>query len=99
MTVEAVRLAGRLPYVAKSRIREAMLNKPGTLTADECAHVHQRLAIGVDILPPFTHLGEFPTYLHHHHERWDGSGCPQRLAGKRYPMAAAFSALSVPMTR
>ena len=80
-TVEAVRLAGRLHDVGKIGIREAVLNKPGTLTADEYAHVQQHVAIGVEILSPFTHLGEVLTYVHHRHEHWDGSGYPQGLRG------------------
>ena len=81
-TVEAVRLAGRLHDVGKIGIREAVLNKPGALTAEEYAHVQQHVGIGVEILSPFTHLGEVLTYVHHHHEHWDGSGYPQRLAGE-----------------
>jgi putative two-component system response regulator len=81
-TVECIRLAGRLHDVGKIGIRESVLNKPGPLTAEEYAHVQQHVAIGVEILSPFTHLGEVLTYVHHHHEHWDGSGYPQRLPGE-----------------
>ena len=79
--VERVRLAGRLHDVGKIGISEVVLNKPATLTPKEYAHVQQHVAIGVAILRPLTHLGEVVTFVHHHHERWDGTGYPQELAG------------------
>ena len=80
--VEAVRLAGRLHDVGKIGIREAVLNKPGALTPDEYAHVQEHVRIGMEILTPLTHLGDVLTFVHHHHEHWDGSGYPQRLTGE-----------------
>lgn len=79
--VETIRLAGRLHDVGKIGIRESVLNKPGPLTPEEYAHVQEHVQIGVDILAPFTHLGDVLTFVHHHHEHWDGSGYPQRLQG------------------
>ena len=80
--VEAVRLAGRLHDVGKMGIRESVLNKPGRLTPEEFDHVKQHVEIGMQILAPLTHLGNVLTYVHHHHEHWDGSGYPQGLAGE-----------------
>ena len=80
-TVERVRLAGRLHDVGKIGIREAVLNKPGPLTEEEYAHVKEHVRLGIDILTPLPHLGEALTFVHHHHERWDGSGYPQGLRG------------------
>ena len=80
-TVERVRLAGRLHDVGKIGIREAVLNKPGPLTADEYAHVREHVRLGMEILHPLPHLGEALTFVHHHHEHWDGSGYPQGLRG------------------
>jgi putative two-component system response regulator len=80
-TVERVRLAGRLHDVGKIGIREAVLNKPGPLTADEYAHVKEHVRLGIEILAPLPHLGEALTFVHHHHEHWDGGGYPQGLRG------------------
>jgi putative nucleotidyltransferase with HDIG domain len=79
--VETIRLAGRLHDVGKIGIQESVLNKPGGLTPDEYAHVKQHVQIGMQILAPLTHLGAVLTYVHHHHEHWDGSGYPQGIAG------------------
>jgi response regulator RpfG family c-di-GMP phosphodiesterase len=79
--VETVRLAGRLHDVGKIGIREAVLNKPGTLTPEEYAHVQEHVRIGMQILGPLRYLGDVLTYVHHHHEHWDGAGYPQGLAG------------------
>ena len=79
--VERVRIAGRLHDVGKIGIREAVLNKPGALTPEEYAHVKEHVRLGMEILTPLRHLGPALTYVHHHHEHWDGSGYPQGLAG------------------
>jgi response regulator RpfG family c-di-GMP phosphodiesterase len=81
-TVEHVRLAGRLHDVGKIGIREAVLNKPGELSAEEYAHVKDHVRIGMEILAPLKHLGVVLTYVHEHHEHWDGSGYPRGLAGR-----------------
>ena len=79
--VDAIRLAGRLHDVGKIGIQESVLNKPGKLTPDEFAHVKEHVPIGMNILGPLEHLGEVLTYVHHHHEHWDGGGYPQGLRG------------------
>ena len=90
--VERVRLAGRLHDVGKIGIREAVLNKPGTLSPREYAHVQEHVAIGMAILTPLRHLGDALTFVHHHHERWDGSGYPQGLAGEEISLGGRILA-------
>ena len=80
-TVEHVRLAGRLHDVGKIGTREAVLNKPGALTAEEFDHVKEHVRIGMEILAPLKHLGEALTFVQDHHEHWDGTGYPRSLAG------------------
>jgi len=99
--VEQVRLAGRLHDVGKIGTREAVLNKPGTLTPEEFAHVKEHVRIGMDILAPLSHLGEALTYVQDHHEHWDGTGYPRALEGTRISIggrilaaADAFDALT-----
>jgi putative nucleotidyltransferase with HDIG domain len=79
-TVEDVRLAGRLHDIGKIGIREAVLNKPDALTAEEYAHVKEHVRIGMEILEPLRHIGAALDYIHDHHERFDGAGYPR---GKR----------------
>ncbi len=83
-----LRVAGRLHDVGKIGIREAILNKPGGLTREEFEHVKRHVQIGLDILAPLFHIKKPLQYVEHHHERWDGQGYPQGLAGEAIPMGA-----------
>jgi putative two-component system response regulator len=100
-SVEEIRLAGRLHDVGKIGIREAVLNKPGALTAEEFDHVKDHVRIGVEILAPLRHIGRTTTFVHDHHEHWDGSGYPRALVGENISLggrilcaADAFDALT-----
>ena len=85
---EDLRVAGRLHDVGKIGISEAILNKPGRLTADEFEHVKQHVRIGLDILAPLFHIKQPLKYVEHHHERWDGVGYPLGLSGEAIPLGA-----------
>lgn len=100
-TVESVRLAARLMDVGKIGIREEILNKPGSLTPDEFAHVKQHVEIGLNILAPMKHLGTVLDYVRDHHEHFDGSGYPRQLCenqisigGRILASADAYDALT-----
>jgi putative two-component system response regulator len=80
-TLEHVRLAGRLHDVGKIGIRESVLNKPDALTPEEMEHVRDHVRIGLEILAPLRHLGLALEFIQDHHERFDGTGYPRRLAG------------------
>ncbi|MGH7719489.1 MAG: HD-GYP domain-containing protein, partial [Gemmatimonadaceae bacterium] len=100
-TVEAVRLAGRLCDVGKIGTRESVLNKPGALTPDEFEHVKDHVRVSMEILSPLKHLAATLKFVQDHHERFDGSGYPRRLAGEQISIggrilaaADAFAALT-----
>ena len=82
--IETVRTAGRLHDIGKIGIREEVLNKQGPLTDEEYEHVKQHVLVGSQILAPLVHLKDVITYVRSHHERWDGFGYPDRLAGERH---------------
>jgi putative nucleotidyltransferase with HDIG domain len=84
--IEAIRTAGRLHDIGKIGIREQILNKQGPLTDEEYEHVKQHVVVGSQILAPLVHLQEVIAYVRAHHERWDGFGYPDRLAGERIPL-------------
>jgi putative two-component system response regulator len=86
--IEAVRTGGRLHDIGKIGIREEILNKQGPLTDEEYEHVKQHVLVGSQILAPLVHLREVITYVRSHHERWDGYGYPDRLAGEAIPLGA-----------
>jgi putative nucleotidyltransferase with HDIG domain len=86
--IEAIRTAGRLHDIGKIGIREEILNKQGPLTDEEYEHVKQHVVVGSQILAPLVHLKEVITFVRSHHERWDGFGYPDRLAGDTIPLGA-----------
>jgi putative two-component system response regulator len=86
--IEAVRTGGRLHDIGKIGIREEVLNKQGPLTEAEYEHVKQHVTVGSQILAPLVHLKEVIGYVRSHHERWDGTGYPDRLKGEAIPIGA-----------
>ena len=86
--IEAIRTAGRLHDIGKIGIREEILNKQGPLSDEEYEHVKQHVLVGSQILAPLVHLRHVITYVRSHHERWDGCGYPDRLAGDAIPLGA-----------
>jgi cyclic di-GMP phosphodiesterase len=86
--IERIRTAGRLHDIGKIGIREDILSKQGPLTDEEFDHVKQHVVVGSQILSPLVHLKEIISYVRSHHERWDGGGYPDRLAGTAIPFGA-----------
>jgi len=87
-TIDAIRMGGRLHDIGKIGIREEILNKEGPLTAAEYDQVKQHVTIGSQILSPLGHLKAIIGYVRSHHERWDGQGYPDHLAGEAIPLGA-----------
>jgi putative nucleotidyltransferase with HDIG domain len=86
--VDQIRVAGRLHDIGKIGTREAVMNKQGTLTTEEYEHVKQHVIIGSQILAPLHHLGAIINFVRSHHERWDGTGYPDGVAGEAIPIGA-----------
>ncbi len=87
--IRAMELGALLHDVGKIGIPDAILNKPGRLSNDERSVMESHPEIGAGIVAPVVGLEE--TTLHcviHHHERWDGAGYPEGLAGDEIPLAA-----------
>ena len=86
--VEEVRIAGRLHDIGEVGTLESVLDKRGPLTPEEQTHVKQHVVIGGQILALLSPLGVVSSYVRSHHERWDGSGYPDRLRGEDIPIGA-----------
>jgi putative two-component system response regulator len=86
--VEQVRLAGRLHDIGMVAVDEGILSKEGPLTPEEFEQVRAHATIGSQILRPLPDLGPVIAFVRHHHERWDGQGYPDRLAGDTVPWGA-----------
>jgi putative two-component system response regulator len=89
-------LAARLHDIGKLVVPDAILLKPGKLTPGEREIMETHTTAGADILAksnvPQMHVAE--EIARHHHERWDGSGYPMKLAGTAIPIAARVTALA-----
>jgi len=85
--IELLRLAGSLHDLGKLAIPEEILRKPGPLTGAERLVLERHPQIGHRMLDS---LGVDPVanWVLHHHERWDGTGYPNRLAGDTIPLGA-----------
>jgi HD-GYP domain-containing protein (c-di-GMP phosphodiesterase class II) len=75
-------------------VRESVLNKPGRLTDEEFQHVKYHCEMGEHILAPIVEDEEILRVVRHHHERYDGTGYPNRLSGEQIPLGARILAVA-----
>ena len=74
--------------IGKVAVPDAILFKTSRLTDQEFTLIAQHPVVGAEILRDVDFLGEGKLVVRHHHERWDGSGYPDGLAGEEIPLAA-----------
>ena len=86
--LEDIRYGGVLHDVGKIGVPDSILNKPGKLNDEEWAQMRGHAAIGADILKPVPRLRGAADIVRHHHERYDGNGYPDGLAGEDIPIGA-----------
>ena len=84
----ALELSAYLHDIGKIGIREDVLNKPGRLDDAEAAEMRSHPTIGATILAHVEFPWTITPNVRHHHEHWDGSGYPDRLAGDEIPLLA-----------
>ena len=92
--IEKIRLAGLIHDIGKIGVKETVLNKPGKVTAKEYQHILSHSSIGERILTPIVEDKDILRAVRHHHERYDGTGYPDGLAGKDIPLAARILAVA-----
>ena len=92
--VELLRRAGLVHDIGKLTVPEMLLFKPNGLTAEERRLVQDHAAAGADLLGEYDALQEIAPFVRHHHERYDGQGYPDGLAGEAIPLEARILALS-----
>lgn len=86
--IEALRKAGVLHDVGKISIPDAVLLKPGELTATERKVMETHASAGADLVHPLRTMSRTHPIVRHHHERLDGSGYPDGLSGENIPYLA-----------
>ncbi|MFA6147951.1 MAG: HD domain-containing phosphohydrolase [bacterium] len=92
--LEDLRRASVLHDLGKIGVREAVLNKPGKLTAEEFEEIVRHPETAVRILEPIPFFRPLLPSILHHHERFDGKGYPARLAGSNIPFASRIMAVA-----
>ena len=91
--IEGLKVAALLHDIGKLAVPEHILTKPGRLTPDEFDRVRVHPAIGAEIIRAVPFPYPVAPFIHSHHERWDGSGYPDGLAGEEIPLGARVLAI------
>jgi diguanylate cyclase (GGDEF)-like protein/putative nucleotidyltransferase with HDIG domain len=91
--IEPIRQAGLLHDIGKIGVSEHILHKPDKLTPEEYEHVKTHANLGAEFLETARGLRHLAPFIRHHHERWDGGGYPQGLAGEQTPLEARILAV------
>ena len=89
--VDQVRQAALLHDIGKIAVPDAILNKPGPLTAEEWEVMRAHPITSEEIVTSTGGLGDLAPVLRAEHERWDGRGYPDGLAGEQIPLASRIT--------
>jgi cyclic di-GMP phosphodiesterase len=92
--IETIRLGALLHDVGKIGIPDSVLLKPAALTPEERSLMRAHTEIGDHLLEPLELLAAVRPIVRHHHERWDGLGYPDGLAGEAIPLGARIMAVA-----
>src|SRR5207244_3708320 len=90
----AIRYAAIMHDVGKLTVLSSVLQKPGKLTPEEYEHMKIHPLRGVEIVSEIDLLREVIVAVRHHHERIDGKGYPDGLAGEEIPLLARIVTVS-----
>ena len=100
-SIDQLRRSAPLHDVGKVGIKDAILNKPGRLTDEEFSEMKRHSVIGADAFHEARMMMNEASFLdlaeqlaRSHHERWDGSGYPDGLAGEGIPLFARIMAIA-----
>ncbi|MCX6085494.1 MAG: HD domain-containing protein [Caldiserica bacterium] len=89
-----IQLAARLHDIGKVAVPDSLLDKPSSLTPEEVALMDTHPLVGESILRPIAQLRNVAIIIRNHHERWDGAGYPDGLAGEHIPIGSRILALA-----
>ena len=91
--MKALRLGGYPHDLGKIAVPDGILLKPGPLSVEERARIRLHPGKGADLVLGLKSLEDVRPIMKYHHERWDGSGYPDRLAGEDIPLGARIIAV------
>ena len=97
--LDELRQAAELHDVGKTAIPDAVLNKPGPLVECEWELIRRHTIVGERILCGAPALARLAVVVRSSHERWNGHGYPDRIAGSALPRGARTCSSATPSTR
>jgi len=92
--LDTLRFGGLFHDIGKIAVPDSILTKPSRLTAAEYETIRKHSAEGARIVAKFGRLRDAVPAIRHHHERWDGGGYPDGLAGEEIPLVAGIVGLA-----
>src|SRR5262249_389485 len=92
--IELLRIGTPLHDIGKIGIDDAILRKPGKLTPEEYKLMQSHTVKGEAIISVIPDLTAIKPIVRSHHERWDGTGYPDKLAGENIPLLARIVAVA-----
>ncbi|RZV36646.1 MAG: HD-GYP domain-containing protein [Candidatus Acidulodesulfobacterium acidiphilum] len=86
--IKKIVLAAKLHDIGKIGISDAILLKPSKLTDEEFDEIKKHPVIGFDMLKNLSIFSHISDYILYHHEKFDGSGYPEKISGDDIPFGA-----------
>ena len=94
LELQQLRIATPLHDIGKIAVADDLLRKPGKLTAEEFEMMKQHVLKGAELMGTIPGLAPMLPIVRHHHERWDGQGYPDGLAGDQIARVARIVAVA-----
>lgn len=94
LRADEIAYAAMIHDVGKAQVPDAILKKPGALTAAERTEIQKHTIWGHELLVDNQEFETACQVARSHHERWDGTGYPDGLAGEVIPIAARITAVA-----
>jgi len=92
--IDAVRVGAAVHDIGKIAVPDAVLKKPGALDEGEFEVMKRHTTIGAEIISSLYIYHDVVPIVRHEHERWDGTGYPDGLAGEKIPIGARIIAVA-----
>ena len=86
--LESLRRGSVLHDIGKLAVPDSILLKQGPLSRTEWEHMRQHTVIGAELCSQLPSMNGASTIIRHHHEKWNGSGYPDKLSGTNIPFLA-----------
>ncbi|HEX4946271.1 MAG TPA: HD domain-containing phosphohydrolase, partial [Blastocatellia bacterium] len=92
--IKALQAGALLHDIGNVAVPDYILNKPGKLSVAEREKMQLHTVVGAQILEQIQFPYPLAPIVRHHHERWDGTGYPDALAGEEIPLTARIMTLA-----